>query len=155
MPIGILPSDIELKIADIAASLASWVVVSHIHPFPSTPNLAYPSSMLVNHDALFSLRTSISPRPPPVFRPQPPFFFLSSIISTLSSGTLPTSVIQSKISSLLSPCTTTSSAPPEGDGCQQVSLRCPSASLALCPHLDSPFYYSIPMPHLPPHSFQN
>lgn len=43
----------------------------------------------------------------------PPFFFLSSTHSTLPSGTRPTSITQSKISSLLSPCTTTSS-PPEG-----------------------------------------
>ena len=43
----------------------------------------------------------------------PPFFFLSSTHSTLPSGTPPTSITQSKISSLLSPCTTTSS-PPEG-----------------------------------------
>lgn len=39
------------------------------------------------------------------------FFFLSSIHSTLSSGTPPTSTTQSKISSLLSPCTTISSPP--------------------------------------------
>lgn len=43
----------------------------------------------------------------------PPFFFLSSTHSTLPPGTPATSITQSKISSLLSPCTTTSS-PPEG-----------------------------------------
>lgn len=39
------------------------------------------------------------------------FFFLSSMHSTFSSGTPPTSTTQSKISSLLSPCTTISSPP--------------------------------------------
>ena len=69
---------------------------------PSVPRLACsrtPDHLFIVQSTYFTI-------------PQAPFFFLSSIKSTLSSGTLPTSVTQSKISSLLSPWTVISSAPP-------------------------------------------
>ncbi len=49
--------------------------------------------------------------PRPLHSPHPPFFFLSSTTSTLSSGTFPTSIHHSSISSAQSPCTVTSSPP--------------------------------------------